>query len=114
VVLFASLYCANLFGHSDVVFDGGLKNMIEAVKDLLLEQNINPASTIEYDVNGNLHVFSLEEIASAYMQASDESKAVFVQALEKALRKGKIGVQSYFEKMGQLLLMSTLSDKFET
>ncbi len=88
--------------------------MIEKIKTLLLEHHINPASTIEYDVNGNIHVYSLQEIADEYMKASDESKDIFVKALEKALQEGKKGVQSYFEKMGQLLLMSTLSEKFES
>ncbi len=80
--------------------------MIEEIKTLLLEHNINPASTIEYDVNGKLHVYSLEEIASTYMEASQESKVIFVQALNRALKDGKSGVQSYFEKMGQLMIMS--------
>jgi hypothetical protein len=47
------------------------------------------------------------------MQASEESQDIFIQALKKALKKGKKGVQSYFEKMGELLLMSALSQKFE-
>ncbi len=88
--------------------------MMEKIRTLLLEHHINPASTIEYDVNGNVHVYSLEEIAREYMKASDTSKTIFLQALEKALQEGKKGVQSYFEKMGQLLLMSTLSEKFES
>jgi len=86
--------------------------MIETIKSRLLEHHINPSSTIEYDVNGEIHVFSLEEIAREYMKASNASQAIFVEALDKALQEGKSGVQSYFEKMGQLLLMSTLSKKF--
>ncbi len=88
--------------------------MIERIKTLLLDHQINPASTIEYEVNGELHVYSLEQIAAAYMEASEASQHIFVEALEKALHEGKKGVQSYFEKMGQLLLMSTLSQQFET
>jgi hypothetical protein len=87
--------------------------MIEKIKSLLLENHINPASTIEYDVNGDLHVYSLEEIARSYMEASPESQEIFVAALQKALSQGKEGVKSYFEKMGELLLMSALSQKFE-
>ncbi len=80
--------------------------MIEIIKEKLLDVGINPASSIEYEVNGSLHVMSLQEIAAYYMQASVESREVFMQALGKALSKGKNGVQSYFEKMGQLLIMS--------
>lgn len=86
--------------------------MIENVKSLLLDQHINPASTIEYDVNGSLHVMSLQEIAEQYMSASEASQKVFVLALQKALEEGRSGVQNYFEKMGELLLMSSLSEKF--
>ncbi len=88
--------------------------MIETIKSRLLEHHINPASTIEYDVNGEIHVLSLEEIAQEYMKASNASQTIFLEALDKALHEGKSGIQSYFEKMGQLLLMSTLSKTFET
>ncbi len=80
--------------------------MIETVKTMLLDHGINPASTIEYDVNGSVHVMRLQEIAEHYMQASPESQAIFVAALEKALAQGKTGVQHYFETMGELLLRS--------
>jgi len=86
--------------------------LIARVKKILLDQGINPASTIEYDVNGSLHVMSLQEIAEQFMSASQESQEIFVLALEKALKEGKNGVQNYFEKIGELLLMSSLSEKF--
>lgn len=88
--------------------------MIERVKKILLDKGINPASTIEYDVNGSLHVMSLQEIAEQFMSASSESQEIFVLALEKSLEQGKSGAQNYFEKIGELLLMSRLSEKFET
>ncbi len=88
--------------------------MIENIKARLLEHYINPASTIEYEVNGKRHCLSLEEIALSYMQASESSQQIFVAALEQALQEGKTGVQNYFEKMGEMLLMSALSQKFET
>ncbi len=87
--------------------------MIDKVKEMLLKHNINPASTIEYDVNGDLHVMSLQEIAQQFMSASSKSQDIFILALEKALKEGKSGVQTYFEKIGELLLMSSLSKKFE-
>ena len=87
--------------------------MIDKVKALLLKHNINPASTIDYDVNGSLHIMTLQEIAQEFSKASPESKEIFITALEKALQEGKIGAQNYFEKMGELLLRSSLSEKFE-
>ncbi len=83
--------------------------MIDTVKTLLLKHNINPTSSIEYDVNGSLHVMTLQEITEQFSQASPESREIFIQALEKALQEGKIGAQNYFEKMGELLLRSALS-----
>ncbi len=87
--------------------------MIDKVKALLLKHNINPASTIDYEVNGSLHVMTLQEITEEFSKASPESKEIFIKALEKALQEGKIGAQNYFEKMGELLLRSSLSEKFE-
>jgi len=83
--------------------------LIDTVKTLLLKHNINPTSSIEYDVNGSLHVMTLQEITEPFSQASPESREIFIQALEKALQEGKIGAQNYFEKMGELLLRSALS-----
>ena len=82
--------------------------MIKRVKTLLLEAGINPVSTIEYEVNGDLHVMTLQEIAEQFARASPDSREIFIEALEKALREGKNGVQTYFEKMGKLLLMMSV------
>ncbi|MEA3523431.1 MAG: hypothetical protein U9R50_10695 [Campylobacterota bacterium] len=85
--------------------------MIGKVKALLLKHNINPASNIEYDVNGSLHVMSLQEITEQFAQASPESQEIFIRALKKALQEGELGAQNYFEKMGELLLRSSLSSE---
>lgn len=82
-------------------------------KRLLLEHNINTDSNIDFDVNGDVHSLSFEQIIDIYMQASEESQLVFYAALKKSLSSGEMGVESFFEGMGQLLLMTHLSDKFE-
>jgi hypothetical protein len=82
-------------------------------KRLLLEHNVDSASNIDFDVNGKVHSMSFEYIIDVYMQASEESRLVFYSALEKSLNAGEIGVENFFEGMGQLLLMSHLSEKFE-
>ncbi len=81
-------------------------------KKVLLEKNINPASSIEFDVNGKIHTLSFEYIIETYMQASEESKLVFLTALQKSMQADALGVEKFFEGMGQLLLMTHLSDKF--
>ena len=79
----------------------------------LLEQNgINPLSEIDFDVNGKVHTLSYNYIIESFMQASDESQLVFFTALQKALEVENMGAEKFFEGMGQLLLMSHLSEKF--
>jgi hypothetical protein len=82
-------------------------------KQLLLQDNINADSEIDFDVNGKIHTFSYAYIIETFMQASTESQLVFVAALQKALEAGEVGVNKFFQGMGQLLLMTHLSEKLE-
>ena len=56
---------------------------------------------------------SFKEIIDIYMQASDESQLVFLAALQKAINAKEMGVDKFFEGMGQLLLMTHLSKNIE-
>lgn len=85
-----------------------------ACKNALLEKDIDKNSSIDFDVNGEVHTMSFEYIIDTYMQASDESKLLFFSALEKSIQTGEKGVERFFEGMGQLLLMTHLSNKFES
>ncbi len=80
--------------------------------DILKEKGINPVSEIDFDVNGKVHSLSLEYIIDTFMQASDDSRLVFVSAMQKATKADEMGIDKFFESMGQLLLMTHLSDKF--
>ena len=80
--------------------------------EILAKEGINPASSIDFEVNGEVMSLTLEYIIDTYMQASHESQLVFVTALKKALESQEMGVEKFFEGMGQLLLMTHLSDKF--
>jgi hypothetical protein len=82
-------------------------------KQLLTEQNIDIYSEIDFDVNGELHTLSFEYIINTFMKASDESQLVFLTALQKAINAKDMGVDKFFEGMGQLLLMTHLSDKIK-
>ncbi|MEA1983138.1 MAG: hypothetical protein U9N39_06310 [Campylobacterota bacterium] len=88
-------------------------DMTKECKKLLLEKNIDAFSNIDFEVNGELHTMSFEYIIDTYMQASQESQLVFYTALLKALQADDMGVEKFFEGMGQLLLMTHLSNKFE-
>ena len=81
--------------------------------DILNSKGINPVSKIDFDVNGEVHSLSIEYIINTYMSASEESQLVFVTALKKATSAEEMGIDKFFEGMGQLLLMSHLSGKFE-
>ena len=90
-----------------------MSSISDKCNKLLLEENINTDSSIDFDVNGELHSMTFEYIIDTYMKASEESKLVFVAALQKAVAVDNMGVDNFFEGMGQLLLMTHLSDKFE-
>jgi len=83
----------------------------ECIK-ILQSEGINPVSSIDFDVNGTVHSLTFEYIIDTYMQASQESHLVFLTALKKAADAKEMGMEKFFEGMGQLLLMSHLSDKF--
>jgi hypothetical protein len=80
---------------------------------LLKKEGINSQSSIDFDVNGEVMTLTLDYIIDTYMQASDESQLVFYSALKKSLETKSMGIEKFFEGMGQLLLMTHLSDKFE-
>ncbi|WP_457749314.1 hypothetical protein [Sulfurimonas sp.] len=80
---------------------------------ILRDEGINPISSIDFDVNGKVHSLSFEYIIETYMQASQESRLVFLSALQKALDAKEMGIEKFFEGMGQLLLMTHLSEKFD-
>ncbi|MFK5938253.1 MAG: hypothetical protein QM497_07645 [Sulfurimonas sp.] len=90
-----------------------MNKISDECKKLLLDENIDIFSSIDFDVNGHTHSLSLEYIIDTYMQASDESQVVFLSALKKSTNAKDMGVEKFFEGMGQLLLMTHLSDKIE-
>lgn len=90
-----------------------INKVSQECKKILLEENIDTNSTIDFDVNGKIHTMTFEYIIDTYMQASDESQLVFLTALQKATSAKEMGVEKFFEGMGQLLLMTHLSNNLE-
>ncbi|MCF6309532.1 MAG: hypothetical protein L3J19_03500 [Sulfurimonas sp.] len=82
-------------------------------KQLLTEQNVDIFSEIDFDVNGKVNTLSFEYMIDTFMKASDESQLVFLTALQKATEVKEMGIDKFFEGMGQLLLMTHMSDKIE-
>ncbi len=86
-------------------------SILQQCKDLLIDENIDANSTIDFDVNGEVHTLTFSYIIDTFMQASEESQEVFLIALKKALNAQNMGADKFFEGMGQLLLMTQLSKK---
>ncbi len=84
---------------------------LQECKQALLDHNINPASSIEYEINGELHTLSLEWIIEAFLRT--EKKDFFVELFDKVLNSGNADIEQFFQQMGQLVLMSSLSDKVD-
>jgi hypothetical protein len=82
-------------------------------KELLTKEGIDIHSEIDFDVNSKVHTLSFEYILSTFMKASHESQLVFFAALEKSTNAKDMGVNKFFEGMGQLLLMTHLSKNIE-
>lgn len=77
-------------------------------KKILLEEGINPVSTIEYEINGEIRTVTLEWIIESFMGASDETKQLFYDSLKKiAVAKNRLAMKEYFENMGKLLILSS-------
>ena len=90
-----------------------MNDIANQCKAIIEDENINIKSGIDFDVNGEIHTLTLEYIIDTYMQASDESQLIFLTALQKAIKAKDMGIDKFFEGMGQLLLMTHLSDKLE-
>ena len=82
-------------------------------KELLVTEGIDINSEIDFDVNDKTHTLSFKYIIETFMQASQESQLVFITALQKSIDAKDMGVDRFFEGMGQLLLMTHLSNKIE-
>ena len=82
--------------------------MLHDCKQLLLDKNINPVSSIEYDVNGKIHTLTLEWIISAFIKT--EKKELFISMFEEVMKKSQTDIENFFQQMGQLVLMSSLSE----
>ncbi len=85
------------------------KDVTEACKQLLLDRDINPVSSIEYEVNGTLHTLTLEWIIEAYMKT--QKRDLFMALFTKAVEGSDQELETFFQQMGQLVLMSSLSEK---
>jgi len=81
--------------------------MMQKCKQLLLDKNINPVSSIDYDINGEIHTLTLEWIIQAYLKT--EKKDFFIELFEKVMQGSQDDIETFFQQMGQLILMSSLS-----
>jgi len=90
-----------------------MRTIGEQCKDIIKREGINLNSAIDYEINGEVQTLSIEWIIDAYMQASPETHQVFLDALKLSLEAKGMGIDKFFEDMGQLILMTHLSNKLE-
>ncbi len=85
----------------------------EQCLNILKTAGIDSASEIDFRVNEEMHSLSIEYILDTYMLASQESQLLFLTTLKKSVDADVLGIDKFFEGMGQLLLMSQLSKRFD-
>ena len=90
-----------------------MRTIAQQCKDIIKREGINLKSTIDYDINGEVTSLTIEWIIDSFMQASEEQHQIFLDALKLSLEAKGMGIDNFFENMGQLLLMTHLSDKLE-
>ena len=90
-----------------------MRSISEQCKEIIKREGINLSSNIEYEINGEVHTLTMEWIIDSFMQASPNSHQLFLDALKLSLEVKGMGIDTFFENMGQLLLMTHLSDKLE-
>lgn len=90
-----------------------MRTISQQCKDIIKREGINLSSSIDYDINGEVQSLTVEWIIDAYMQSSEDMHQVFLDALKLSLEAKGMGIDKFFEDMGQLILMTHLSDKLE-
>jgi len=90
-----------------------MRSIGQQCKDIIKREGINLSSNIDYEINGEIQSLTIEWIIDAYMQASQETHQVFLDALKLSLEAKGMGVDKFFEDMGQLILMTHLSQKID-
>ena len=82
---------------------------LQTCKESLLKHNINPTSSIEYDINGEIHTLTLEWIIESFLKT--EKQDFFMELFTKVLQGSDADIEQFFQQMGQLILLSSLSQK---
>ncbi len=82
----------------------------QEIQTLLEQADISLESTIDYQINGTSCTLSYRFIIDSYMQGSEAAKLVFITALKKSQQAGNMGIEKFFEGMGQLLLLTQNRD----
>ena len=90
-----------------------MNEIAKKCEELLVTEGIDINSEIDFDVNDKIHTLSFKYIIETFMLSSNESQLVFLTALKKSIDAKEMGVDKFFEGMGQLLLMTHLSKKID-
>lgn len=91
-----------------------MNNISNKCTELLKNKGIDISSEIDFIINSDIKTLTFNEIITSYMQASQQSQKFFYTALKKVVATDEKGIEKFFEGMGQLLLMSHLSEVFDS
>ena len=84
-------------------------DIVQICKEILLAKDINPASSIEYDVNGERYTVTVQWIIESYAKGNEKTQALFVSSLQTIADTNRDNVKKYFEDMGQLIILTSMS-----
>jgi hypothetical protein len=88
-------------------------SLTEQCHKILENNNVDANSKIEFEVNEQNYTLSFTYIIESFMLSSTESQKHFYLALQESSVMQDEGIEKFFESMGQLLLMTHLSNKIE-
>jgi len=82
---------------------------VQEIYTILTMKGISLDSEISYEVNNKPYTLTYKFIIDSFLQTSN--KEIFIESFNKVSSSNAKNIEKFFEQMGQLLLMGSLSKK---
>lgn len=82
---------------------------MQEIYTILTMKGISLDSEISYEVNNKPYTLTYKFIIDSFLQTSN--KEIFIESFNKVSSSNAKNIEKFFEQMGQLLLMGSLSKK---
>jgi len=82
---------------------------VQEIYTILTMKGISLDSEISYEVNYKPYTLTYKFIVDSFLQTSN--KEIFIESFNKVSSSNAKNIEKFFEQMGQLLLMGSLSKK---